>query len=159
MRRPGVLELLAMLAVAGCNRAAPVSRRTVTESLKGLLVYPRSQVVNMSSGDSAGQIMLTSPDGPDLVAGWFRQYLTLNHWSLENDAVQGDGSIAIYATRAGQPLWISIQRTTGGPGSSYTMTGAITGSADSTATDSTKVKTDSTQRSGSSMSSKRIQRR
>ncbi|HEX4560188.1 MAG TPA: hypothetical protein VH113_00030 [Gemmatimonadales bacterium] len=157
MRRPGLLILLSVLSVTACDRRGPVSRQTVTRSLQGLLVYPRSRLVDMSSGDSAGQVSLVSPDAPNVVAAWFRQYLTLNHWNLENDAVQGDGSITIYASRKGQPLWISIQHTSGGPGSSYTMTGAITDSTGTTRPDTTQ--TDSTQRSGSSMSSKRIQRR
>ena len=143
--------LIATLAVAGCQRPSPVSRHTIARSLRGVLVYPRSSLVDMASGDSAGQLTLSSPDAPDTVASWFRVSLSLNHWALQSDARQPDGSILIYAERGSQPLWISIQRSPGAPGSSYTVTGAIAGSADSTA--------DSTQRSGSSMSSKRIQRR
>jgi hypothetical protein len=128
--------VLAAFAVVGCERPAQVSRHTISQSLKGVLVYPRSSLVSMASGDSAGQLSLSSPDAPDSVASW-----------------QPDGSILIYAERAAQPLWISIQAASGAAGSSYTVTGAIAGSADSTA------RADSTQRSGSSMSSKRIHRR
>jgi hypothetical protein len=117
-----------------------------------VLVYPRSTLVSMASGDSAGQLSLASPDAPDTVASWFRSSLALNRWTLQSDAKQNDGTILIYAERATQPLWISIQEASGGAGTSYTVTGAIAGSADSTA------KPDSTQRSGSSMSSKRIHR-
>jgi len=145
--------MLAALVAAGCKRPAEVSRHTVAQSLKGVLVYPRSTLVSMASGDSAGQLTLSSPDAPDSVAFWFRGTLALNHWTLQSDARQTDGSILIYAERQSQPLWISIQEMVGGRGTSYTVTGAITGSADTTA------RRDSTQRSGSSMSSKRIQRR
>lgn len=151
MSRSFIPILAAALAVAGCERPAQVSRHTIAQSLKGVLVYPRSALVDMSSGDSAGQLTLSSPDAPDTVAGWFRANLLLNNWTLQSDAKQQDGSIQMYAERAHQPLWINIQRASGAPGSSYTVTGAITGSVDSTA--------DTTQRSGSSMSSKRIQRR
>ena len=156
-RRLLVPILLATAALAACDRPANLSRETVARSLKGLLVYPGSRVVDMASGDSAGQIILETSDGPDTVASWFRRYLAYNHWNLENDAVQADGSIVIYARRQDQPLWIAIQRKSGGPGSTYSMTGAITGSADSAA--AAPAKRDSTQRSGSSMSSKRIHRR
>jgi len=145
--------LLAALAVAGCERPAQVSRHTISQSLKGVLVYPRSTLVSMASGDSAGQLSLASPDLPDSVASWFRVSLDLNHWTLQSDAKQTDGSILMYAERASQPLWINIQAASGGPGTSYTVTGAIAGSADTT------VRADSAQRSGSSMSSKRIHRR
>ena len=152
MRRPVLFTVLATMALAGCQRRAQVSRHTIAQSLKGVLVYPRSAVVDMASGDSAGQLTLSSPDAPDAVAAWFRANLALNHWNLQNDARQTDGSILIYAERSTQPLWISIRAATGGPGTTFTVTGAITGSSDTT-------RTDSTQRSGSSMSSKRIQRR
>jgi hypothetical protein len=151
MHRPTLPILLAALAVTACDRPATVSRPTIARSLKGVLVYPRSTLVEMASGDSAGQLTLASPDAPDTVAKWFRVTLDLNHWVLQSDAKQSDGSILMYAERNAQPLWINLQRASGAPGTSYTVTGAITGSADSTA--------DSTHRSGSSMSSKRIQRR
>jgi hypothetical protein len=152
MRRPFLFLTLTALVLAGCERAAPVSRHTIAQSLKGVLVYPRSTLAEMSSGDSAGQLTLSSPDAPDTVAAWFRSNLAMNHWVLQNDARQSDGSTLIYAERNSQPLWINIRQATGGPGSTFTVTGAITSSSDST-------RADSTQRSGSSMSSKRIQRR
>jgi hypothetical protein len=158
MRRSVIPILFLAFGLAACHRPAEVSRQTVARSLKGVLVYPRSTLVDMASGDSAGQLTLASPDAPDSVAAWFRVSLSLNNWSLQSDARQADGSIAMYAERQSQPLWISIQRATGTAGTSYTVTGAIAGSADSTATAARRVP-DSTQRSGSSMSSKRIQRR
>ncbi|HWZ28333.1 MAG TPA: hypothetical protein VNX15_07220 [Gemmatimonadales bacterium] len=145
--------LLAGLALVGCQRRGQVSPQIVAKSLKGVLVYPRSVLVSMASGDSAGQLTLSSQDAPDSVASWFRNSLALNNWTLQSDARQTDGSILIYAERGTQPLWISIQDVAGARGTSYTVTGAIAGSADSTA------RGDSTQRSGSSMSSKRIHRR
>ena len=154
MQRPLIPMLFLALGLAACHRPAEVSRHTIAQSLRGVLVYPRSTLVDMSSGDSAGQLTLASPDAPDSVAAWFRLSLSLNNWSLRSDARQPDGSITMYAERKSQPLWINIQRATGTAGSSYTVTGAIVGSVDSTDTAA-----GATQRSGSSMSSKRIQRR
>ena len=156
MQRPLIPILFLALGFAACHRPADVSRQTVARSLKGVLVYPHSTVVDMASGDSAGQLSLASRANPDSVAQWFRASLTLNHWTLQSDARQPDGSIIMYAERKSQPLWITIQQSTGTVGTSYTVTGAIEGSADSTAAVNVP---DSTQRSGSNMSSKRIQRR
>ena len=89
--------LLAAVAAAGCERPAQVSRHTISQSLKGVLVYPRSTLVSMASGDSAGQLSLSSPDAPDSVASWFRLSLAMNHWTLQSDARQNDGAILIYA--------------------------------------------------------------
>ncbi|HWH02650.1 MAG TPA: hypothetical protein VN674_03095 [Gemmatimonadales bacterium] len=158
MRRPLVPILFLAFGFAACHRPAEVSRHTIAQSLKGVLVYPRSTVVGMSSGDSAGQLSLSSRADPDSVAQWFRASLTLNHWTLQSDARQPDGSIIMYAERQSQPLWITIRQATGTVGTNYTVTGAIEGSADSAAATAVPVP-DSTQRSGSNMSSKRIQRR
>ena len=147
--------VLAVLAVAGCDRRGEVSRTTIAQSLKGVLVYPRSRLVSMSSGDSAGQLTLSTADAPDSVAKWFRGMLVTNHWDLQSDSRQSDGSIQMYAERARRPLWIHISETSGAPGATYSVTGAIVGSLDTAA----KAPGDSGQRSGSSMSSKRIQRR
>src|SRR5690349_1801425 len=158
MQRPLVPILFLAFGFTACHRPAEVSRQTVARSLKGVLVYPRSTVVDMASGDSAGQLSLASRANPDSVAQWFRSSLTLNHWVLQSDARQPDGSVIMYAERKSQPLWITIRQATGTVGTSYTVTGAIEGSADSTAATAVKAP-DSTQRSGSNMSSKRIQRR
>ena len=158
MQRQLIPMLFLTLGLAACHRRAEVSRHTIAQSLRGVLVYPRSTLVDMASGDSAGQLTLASPDAPDSVAAWFRFSLSLNDWSLQSDARQADGSIVIYAERKSQPLWINIQQATGTAGTSYTVTGAIAGSADSTAATASKSP-GSSQRSGSNMSSKRIQRR
>ena len=152
MRQRFLPLVLAGLAVVGCERRGQVSPQTVARSLKGVLVFPRSVLVSMASGDSAGQLTLSSQAPPDTVAAWFRSSLALNNWTLQSDSRHPDGSILIYAERRSQPLWISIQKAAGAGGSNYSLTGAVVGSADSAAADST-------QRSGSSMSSKRIQRR
>ena len=147
-----LLVCLTLAAAAACNRPGRASREVVSQSLEGVMVYPRSQPVSLSAGDSAGQLALWNADAPDSVADWYREALVRSHWTLKSDHRQPDGTILIYAERRAQPLWISIQKAAGAGGSNYSLTGAVVGSADSAATDST-------QRSGSSMSSKRIQRR
>jgi hypothetical protein len=144
-----------LLIAAACHRPGEPSRATISQSLQGVLVYPGSHVVTMASGDSAGQLTLASPAPAESVAHWFRQMLLVNGWTLESDAKQPDGSVLMYAERGRRPLWIAIQEATGGPGTSYSVTGAIVGSVDTTKAGNPA---DSAQRSGSSMSSKRIQR-
>lgn len=155
MKRHLVVTLLsagALAVLAGCNRRERVSRDVVAKSLEGVMLYPKSQPMTLSSGDSAGQLVLFNADPPDSVARWYRNALDRAHWTLQSDQQTPDGAIHIYAERGQRPIWISIERASGAGGTTYTLTGAISGSADSTATDSIH-------RSGSSMSSKRIQRR
>jgi hypothetical protein len=94
------------------------------KTLHGVLVYPRSTLVDAASGTEAAQVTLTSPDSVSLVAGWFRTELNLNGWTLESDVTNRDGSIAITASKGSRPLWITLRPNIGGPGSTYTVIGA-----------------------------------
>jgi hypothetical protein len=147
-------RLAALLLGAGlcgaCDR--PPEQRQQREFaatvLHGLLAYPQSSVVSVASGSDAAQATFSAPAPVDMVATWYRQMLRLNGWDLQNDAVTNDGSVAIFAQQGTRPLWITLKATPGGPGTTYTLIGAEL-PKDSAAA----------QRSGSSMSSNRIQRR
>jgi hypothetical protein len=78
--------------------------------------------------------------------------LRLNGWDLQNDAVMNDGSVAILAQQGARPLWITLKANSGGPGTIYTLMGAEL--PKDSVPDSVAL-----QRSGSSTSSNRIQRR
>lgn len=117
--------------------------------MEGLLAYPRSSLVNISTGTDAAQVTLTAPEPAAKVAEWYRQVLRLNGWDLQNDATGADGSMTIYAEKGRRPLWIML-RPDGPAATRYTLIGAELPKD----TASTAV-----QRSGSSMSSNRIQRR
>ena len=140
----------ALTVVAACDRrgGGMAERELAAQALKGLLAYPRSSLVSVSAGQDAAQAVFTTAAPVQAVATWYRQALRLNGWELQADGVMRDGSISIYADSATRPLWITIKPNVGGAGTTYSLVGAIPG-LDSTAA----------QRSGSSMSSKRIQRR
>jgi hypothetical protein len=74
--------------------------------------------------------------------------LRLNGWDLQSDAVSGDSTVSILAQKGTRPLWIRLRASAGGAATTYTLIGA-------------ELPQDTTQaqRSGSSMSSNRIQRR
>ena len=124
MRVTPVLLLLAC-AVA-CNRPQPPDTQAmIRKSLHGVLVYPRSTLVEAASGSNAAQLTLTTLDSVGIVASWFRSELNLNGWVLETDVTNGDGSIAIQAQKGKRPLWITLRPNVGGPGSTYSVIGAI----------------------------------
>jgi hypothetical protein len=149
MVRSSALLLIASLCAA-CDR--PPKQRQDREHaatvLHGVLAYPQSSVVSVSSGSDAAQATFSTPAPVQVVATWYRQMLRLNGWDLQNDAVINDGSVAIFAQQGNRPLWITLKATTGSSGTTYTVIG-------------TNLPRDSAaaQRSGSSMSSNRIQRR
>jgi hypothetical protein len=141
---------VALVAVASCRRPGPdaTTQQVADQALKGVLAYPRSSFVSMSAGTDAAQLVLTTSAAPQTVADWYRSKLPRSGWELRADAVMRDGSISIYADSGRRPLWITLRANAGEPGTTYTLVGAIPG-LDSAAA----------QRSGSSMSSNRIQRR
>jgi len=151
MSRLSLVVLAVMAGVAACERPAERTgnREYAARLLKGLLAYPQSSVVAVEAGQGAAQVTLSTPAPMEQVATWYRQTLRLNGWELRSDSPTNDGSLAIYAQRGERPLWITLRRGNGGQGTTYTLVGA-----DTTALDSTGA-----QRSGSSMSSNRIQRR
>jgi hypothetical protein len=143
-------SLITLVLLASCERAGEGAsdRALAAEALKAVLVYPGSAAVSAAAGQDAAQATFTTPHAVQVVAAWYRETLKLNGWRVKGDQLMPDGSLAIYAERGGRPLWITLQRNGGGPGTTYTLVGAIP------TPDSSKA-----QRSGSSMSSNRIQRR
>ena len=117
--------MLALAAAPACNRPEPPDTRAVLrKSLHGVLVYPRSTLVDATSGTDAAQVTLTTLDSVGVVARWFRDELNLNGWALQSDVTSGDGSISITASQGSRPLWIMLRPNVGGPGSTYTVIGA-----------------------------------
>jgi hypothetical protein len=147
-------RLSAVLLVAGlcaaCDRAPDErqEREFAATVLHGLLAYPQSSVVSVARGADAAQATLSTAAPVQTVATWYRQMLRLNGWELQNDGVTNDGSVAIFAQQGKRPLWITLKANPGGSGTTYTLISAEL-PKDSAAA----------QRSGSSMSSNRIQRR
>jgi len=156
MSRLLALVCVVGLCAGGCERAADQSkeREFTAQLLSGILAYPRSTVVRVSAGQDAAQATLATAAPVTDVATWYRQMLRLNGWDLRSDGVMTDGSVSIYAEKGRRPLWITLQATAGGSGTTYTLIGAQL-PRDSAVAPPAR----SAQRSGSSMSSNRIQRR
>lgn len=121
-----VLPLLALLAV-GCNRERSTAdeRAVAARALQGALAYPQSTLVSLSAGAEAAEATFTSPATATDVAQWYRRALALNHWEMKTDQTGRDGAIAMYAEQGQRPLWLTVRPNVGGPGSTYTMIGAI----------------------------------
>ena len=151
MKRPLSLALVIVLVCcAACERPGEGTseRELAAKVLTGVIAYPHSTLTGVSAGQDSAQATFTTPAPLRRVAAWYRETLKLNGWQVRTDQAMADGSIAIYADSGRRPLWITLRANVGAPGTTYTLVGAILGA------DTTKV-----QRSGSSMSSNRIQRR
>lgn len=127
MRRSMPLLLALTLLAAGCDREGDTeqARATAARALRGVLAYPRSTLVSLSAGDDAAELTFSSPAAVADVAEWYRRALAANGWELKTDQTSRDGSVSMYAEQAKRPLWLTLRPNVGGPGSSYTMIGAI----------------------------------
>ncbi|HEV8399835.1 MAG TPA: hypothetical protein VGQ18_08360 [Gemmatimonadales bacterium] len=126
MRRSTLFLVLALLA-AGCNRerSDADARALAVRALRGALAYPQSTLVNLSAGTDAAELTFTSGAAAADVAQWYRRALTANGWEVKSDQTGRDGAIAMYAEQGPRPLWLTVRPNVGGPGSTYTMIGAI----------------------------------
>jgi len=129
MRRSTLFIVLAPLALlaAGCNRERSTedARALAARALRGALAYPQSTLVNLSAGSDAAELTFTSPALAADVAQWYRRALTANGWEVKSDQTGRDGAIAMYAEQGQRPFWLTVRPNVGGPGSTYTMIGAI----------------------------------
>ncbi len=126
LARP-LLPALLVLAATACERnRAPDPRPMVQKTLQDAFVYPASTRLSMVAGEDAAQITLTSVDSVAKIARWFRQMLVVNGWTLRSDVTAADGEISILATRGDRPLWITLRPNVGGPGTTYSLIGAVT---------------------------------
>jgi len=144
------LLLVLFVLAAGCDsdREARRARAVVGRALPDALGYPGSSIVSYAAGEDAAKIELTTPAPLQAVAAWYREALPLNGWEVQSDAADRSGAVTIYAEKQQRPLWLTLRPNVGGAGTTYTLMGGVI------EPDSSKA-----QRSGSSMSSNRIQRR
>jgi len=121
------LLLVAVAALPGCSRrdAGAADRQLAGRVMKGVIAYPGSQLLGVSTGQDAAAVQLLAPADQAKVAAWFRQALPLNKWELERDAKDQDGSVVIYARQGPRPLWVTLRPTVAGVGTTYSLIGAV----------------------------------
>lgn len=140
MSRPLSFLLSITLLAAGCNRPdeGARARELASRALQGMLAYPQSTLVRVSAGEDAGEMIFTSPAAASDILAWYRQALELNGWQLKSEQTR-QGRVTLYVEKEGRPVWITLMPNTGGPGTTYTLVGAII-PPDSTRKDSAGVR-------------------
>ena len=133
-----LLFLTGIVLLAGCerrNNPAQV-RAHAAQALRGVLAYPQSSLLSASAGSEAAELQLSSPASVDEIAAWYRQVLPLNKWEIKSDSKNRAGTVTIYAEREKRPLWITLDPSSGGAGTTYRLVGVF--NVDSTKADSTR---------------------
>ena len=119
--------VLAVCLLSACDRPGdPEKMREVARrALHGSLTYPNSGIVSVSAGEDAAEVVMSSSDSVGVVAAWYRRELPLNGWIIKRDSRDQRGAIILYAEQGPRPLWITLRANAGGPGSTYTLVGAV----------------------------------
>ena len=125
--------------VSGCKDKPPELPQ-VSETMPDIPLPPMSSVVSRAGSEDALQITFRSTLPPDSLVAYYRRILSAGEWSLVGDTRTADGATALYAERAGPPLWVTIRKDSSSGGALLTLGGAVVGNKpDSTAVrDSTK---------------------
>jgi hypothetical protein len=109
--RPRVSVLLLAALAAGCTRgdSGAAKAPATPHYLAGVARYPESAFVSRSTAPDVEQLTFTASVPADSVAAFYRRRLPASGWSLLADT--GDSlSVALYAERDGQPLWVQVSR-------------------------------------------------
>lgn len=116
-----VLPLALLVACSEQPKQAQMS-----ETLPNLLVPPNAEVVSREGGEDALKIRFRSSDEVEPVAAYYRNILSRPPWRLISDTKAQDGRIALYAEGEGPPMWVTIWKAEGAPGTFVDLAGAKT---------------------------------
>lgn len=124
MRR---LFLFAAVIVLGCSDSPKPRRTDIFEAMPNIPLPPEASFLSREIGEDALKIRFRSIVDVDGVARYYRGVLGRDPWKLISDTPMQDGSIALYAEqKAGPPLWVTIRKAEGAPGSLVDLLGANT---------------------------------
>ena len=135
MRRPSLLLIAAVLAVAACDRPERRAREdyvAAARALADLVHFPGGTMISTSAGGEAAEARYTALATTDSVAAYYRGMLMSKGYEIERETDEA-GVHNIYSRRAHQPIWVRISANTGGPGVTWSVIGIYSDStADST---------------------------
>ena len=160
MRHLPVAALAAALLL-GCTPDRP-KLPTLPAAFASLPLPPVPEYLGQSGSEDALMFTFRSAEPSDTVAAYYeRLFAADSNYRMVNRNTGAEGEHAYYVEYNGRPLWVRVRPEAGNEGSIVELTGAVVATparsarsgADSAALDS------AVQRSGSSMSSKRSQRR
>ena len=128
MRNPLLVFCFAAATTLGCQDKPPTPP-AVNQVMPNLPVPPQAQVVSRSGSEDALLIRLSTPVGTEEIESYYRGILSREPWQLVSDTRMADGALALYAERQGPPLWVTVRKNAGGPGTIVELSGAVVDAA------------------------------
>jgi hypothetical protein len=119
------LQLLAVALVLAmaCKEDRP-KMPPLSETIPELPVPPDGEAISHAGGEDALQIRFKSPQEPEAIATYYRNYFSKNNWRLVSDIKTKEGVIVMYAEGTKRPLWVTITKANGQEGSLVDIAGA-----------------------------------
>ena len=118
-----LLRTALVLLLAACSEPRPPAAQ-FSDVMPNIPVPPESEVISREGGPDAIKLRFRSSQTPEQLAEYYRNELSRGAWRLVSDAVTQDGAIALYAETNGPPLWITIRKADGAPGTFVDIAGA-----------------------------------
>jgi len=120
--RPHLLAV-ALVLVFACKQDQP-KMPSLSETIPELPVPPDGEAISHAGGEDALQVRFKSPEGPEEIATYYRNYFSKNRWRLVSDIKTREGVIVMYAEGVKRPLWVTITKAPGEDGSLIDIAGA-----------------------------------
>ncbi len=118
-------SFLAVLALGACSGEQKVDMPELADVMPIVPLPPDSRSVGAVGSDEALQFTFMSEHSHEDMATYYRRMFTTAPWILISDAKTPDGGVILYVENDGTPLWVRIIRTSGAPGSTIQLSGAL----------------------------------
>ena len=118
-------SLLVMLALAACSAEQKVDTPELADVMPIVPLPPDSRSVGAVGSEEALQFTFMSQHSQEDMATYYRRMFTTPPWTLISDAKTPDGGVILYVENDGTPLWVRIVRTSGAPGTTIQLSGAL----------------------------------
>jgi hypothetical protein len=118
-------SFLAVLVLGACSGEQKIDMPELGEVMPIIPLPPSSRLIGRVGSDEALQLTFLSTLSQEDMAALYRGTFTDATWTFISDAKSPDGAIVLYVENDGIPLWVRITRTSGAPGSTVVLSGAL----------------------------------
>lgn len=118
-------SFLAALVLGACSGEQKIDMPELAEVMPIVPLPPNSRLIGRVGSDEALQFTFLSGVSQEDMVALYRRTFTAAPWTFISDAKSPDGAIVLYVENDGIPLWVRITRTSGAPGSTVMLSGAL----------------------------------
>lgn len=118
-------SFLAVLVLGACSGERKIDTPELADVMPVVPLPPDSRLVSRIGSAEALQFTFVSRYSQEDMVSTYRGMFTAAPWTFISDAEAPDGAVILYVENDGIPLWVRITRTSGAPGSTVQLSGAL----------------------------------